>query len=65
MNCVYFVLTINLVRFELRNEVPVHLNQRLLGLFVLIQHQLGGDRTRHLRRLLHHNHLTVDQMKGQ
>lgn len=57
----YIVLTINLVRFELCDKVPVHLHQWLLGLFILIQHQLGGDGTGHLGRLLHHDHLKKDQ----
>lgn len=49
--------TIDLVRFELRDQVLVHLHNRLLGLFILIQDKLGGDGTSHLRVLLHHDHL--------
>lgn len=54
---VHCVLTINLVRFELCHQVPVHLHQRLFGFFILIQHQLGSDGADNLGRLLHHNHL--------
>lgn len=54
---IYYVLTIHLVRFKLCDKIPVHLHHRLLGLFVLIQHQLGGDGTSHLGRLFHFYHL--------
>lgn len=53
------VRTVNLVRFEFCDKVPVHLHQRLLGLFILIQDQFGGDGTGtgYVGRLLQHNHL--------
>lgn len=45
------------MRLEFGDQVPVHLNQRLFGLLVLIQHQFGGDGTGHLGCFLHHDHL--------
>lgn len=48
-------LTVHLVRLQSRHQVPVHLNKRLLGLLVLIQDQLGGDGTHHLRQLIPDN----------
>lgn len=48
-------LTVHLVGLQSRHQVPVHLNQRLLGLLVLIQDQLGGDGARHLRQLVLYN----------
>lgn len=44
-------LTIHLVRLQAGHQVPVHLNKWRLGLFVLIQDQLGGDGKRALRDL--------------
>ena len=38
-------LTVHLVRLQSRNQVPVHLNQRHLGLLVLVKDQLGCDGT--------------------
>lgn len=49
-------LTVHLVRLQARHQVPVHLNKWRLGVFVLIQGQLGGDgkrALRHLSRVLH------------
>lgn len=45
-------LTVHLVRLQPGHQVPVHLNQRCLGLLVLVQHQLGGDGARHLGQLV-------------
>lgn len=45
-------LTVHLVRLQTRHQVPVHLNKRLLRLLVLIQDQLGGDGTHHLRQFI-------------
>lgn len=50
-------LTVDLMRFELGDQVPVHLHQGLLGLLVLIQHQLGSDGTGHLGGFLNLNYL--------
>lgn len=44
-------LTVHLVRLQAGHQVPVHLNKRRLGLFILIQDQLGGDGTRPLKHL--------------
>lgn len=52
-----FVLTIHLVRFEFGDKVLVHLHHRLLGFFIFIQQQFGGDGTDHRWRLIHHNFL--------
>lgn len=43
-----FILTIHLVRFEFGDKVSVHLHHWLLGFFIFIQHQFGGDGTCHL-----------------
>lgn len=40
------------MRLQYCDQVPVHLNERLLGLLILIQDQLGCDGTRHLRQLI-------------
>lgn len=45
------ILTIHLVRLQAGHQVPVHLNKWCLGLFILIQDQLGGDGIRALRHL--------------
>lgn len=44
------------MRLQAGHQVPVHLNKRRLGLFVLIQDQLGGDGAgalEHLSPVLH------------
>lgn len=46
------------MRLQSRHQVPVDLNKRLLGHRVLIQDQLSGDGTRHLRQfVLYHDDL--------
>lgn len=46
------------MRLQSPHQVPVDLNKRLLGHRVLIQDQLSGDGTRHLRQfVLYHDDL--------
>lgn len=48
-------LTVHLVRLQSCHQVIVDLNKRLLGHWILIQHQLGSDGTCNLRQFVLYN----------
>lgn len=53
------------MRLQSRHQVPVHLNKRLLGHLILIQDQLGGDGTCHLRQLILYNNYLENNADSQ